>query len=60
MKDKQNIIKSSANIYNAIKQLNKSKIKTLIVLKKKKFIGTVTDGDIRRGLLKKIDLNSNK
>ena len=54
MKDKQNIIKSSANIYNAIKQLNKSKIKTLIVLKKNKFIGTVTDGDIRRGLLKKI------
>ena len=53
-----NIIEKSNKISDAIEFLNTSELKTLIVLNKKKFIGTITDGDIRRGLLKKIDINS--
>lgn len=54
-----NIIQKKSNISNAIKILNLSEIKTLIVLDKKKFIGTITDGDIRRGLLNKITIDTN-
>ena len=40
--------------------LQKSKIKTLAVVnKEKKLLGTITDGDIRRGLLKNININDN-
>lgn len=54
-----NTIEKKYKISDAIKLLDRSDIKTLIVLDKKKFVGTVTDGDIRRGLINKIDLNSN-
>ena len=55
----ENIIQKNKKISDAIKILNVVKIKTLIVLDKKRFIGTITDGDIRRGIIKKININSN-
>ncbi len=52
------ILEQSISIQRAIKYLNKQKHKCLIFVdNKKKLIGTLTDGDIRRSLLKKIDLN---
>lgn len=45
-------------IKDALILLRKSNTKTLIILdKKEKFLGTLTDGDIRRELLKKTSLN---
>ena len=39
---------------NAIKKINKSQIKTLFVVdKNKKLLGSITDGDIRRTIIKK-------
>ena len=55
----QNLIEKNKKISDAIKILNLSEIKTLVVLDKNKFLGTITDGDIRRGLIKKININSN-
>jgi NDP-sugar pyrophosphorylase family protein len=56
------IIDANKNVHDALKLLNKSKIKTLIVIKNKntdsEFCGTVTDGDIRRFLIKKINLET--
>jgi NDP-sugar pyrophosphorylase family protein len=56
------IIDANKNVHDALKLLNKSKIKTLIVIKNKntdyKFCGTITDGDIRRFLIKKINLET--
>lgn len=54
----KNTIQQTNTISEAIKLLHLCKIKTLIVLDKNKFIGTITDGDIRRGLLKQISLDS--
>jgi len=54
-----NIIEKKCKISDAIKVLNSSSIKSLIVLDKKKFLGTVTDGDIRRGLINKINIDAN-
>jgi dTDP-glucose pyrophosphorylase len=50
----------NSNILKTIKILNDSIIKIVFVINKKNnnFIGTVTDGDIRRGLLKGININS--
>jgi len=64
---KENLIFKDLKIIDAIKILNQVKYKTLIILdKNNKIFGTLTDGDIRRGLLKgssiddKIDLVANK
>ena len=51
-KSKSYVLNENKSIFDAIKKLQISKIKTLIVINKKKLIGTVTDGDIRRGILK--------
>ena len=52
------ILEQSISIQRAIKYLNKQKHKCLIFVdNKKKLIGTLTHGDIRRSLLKKIYLN---
>ena len=57
---KKNLVLENTKIITAIKILNQIKYKTLIIIdKKKKVIGSVTDGDIRRGLLKGFDLNQN-
>lgn len=53
-----NIINKEITISDAIKILNSVEIKTLIIINNKKLLGTITDGDIRRGLIKKINLKS--
>jgi dTDP-glucose pyrophosphorylase len=57
---KENLISKEVTILEAIKKLNIIKYKTLIIIdKNKKILGTVTDGDIRRGLLKGCNINGN-
>ena len=56
---KNTILPSDSSITDAIKSLNKSGLNIILVLdKNKKYIGTITDGDIRRGFLKGLNLNS--
>jgi dTDP-glucose pyrophosphorylase len=51
--NKTNLVKSSDTLKNAMKYLERCKYKCLIVIdKNNKLIGTITDGDIRRALLK--------
>ena len=46
-------ISGEMTMLGALKKLNKSLVKTLfIVSKKKSFLGTLTDGDIRRNLIR--------
>ncbi len=53
------IIQSDATIQQAISNLNEVAIKIVLVVNKAgELEGTISDGDIRRGLLKGIDLNS--
>lgn len=53
------IIQSDATIQQAITNLNEVAIKIVLVVNKAgELEGTISDGDIRRGLLKGIDLNS--
>lgn len=53
-----NVIDISAKIKEALKLLQNSKIKTLVVINQNnKLLGTITDGDIRRGLLRNIYIN---
>ena len=57
---KKNILISSKKISEALKVLNRSKAKTIFVINdNKQLIGTITDGDIRRGFLKGYDINKN-
>jgi hypothetical protein len=63
---KKAIIDSNFTLKEAIQNLNKTALQICFVCKNKKFYGTLTDGDVRRGLLKghelssKIDLIINK
>ena len=51
----KNFILENSTIKKAILLLNKRKIKTLIVVdNNQKLLGSITDGDLRRGILKKI------
>tara|TARA_A100001015_G_scaffold262492_1_gene308747 strand:+ start:576 stop:1610 length:1035 start_codon:yes stop_codon:yes gene_type:complete len=52
------IIDYKSSLIDAIRKINKNKQKFLAVTKNKKLIGTITDGDIRRALLKKKLLKS--
>ncbi len=55
---KKNIILSSSKIKIALKILNNPKFNTLFIIKKnKELLGTITDGDLRRGFLKGFGLN---
>ena len=57
MKNKFNefILEENQNIFNAVKKINKNGKRFLaITSKKNKFLGTLTDADIRRGLIKGI------
>ena len=57
---KKHLISSTQTIRKAVLNLNKLKKKFCLVIdKNNKFIGTVTDGDIRRGLLKNFNLKNN-
>ena len=49
------LIKPNANIKNALEQLNKTGEKCLVVAdKKNKLLGTISDGDARKAILRKI------
>ena len=48
-----------ATIKQALKTISKGAIKIAVVVdKKNKLLGTLTDGDIRRGFLKGLNINS--
>ena len=49
----QNLVYDYQSIDIALKKMEKSKIKVLFVVNKKKLVGSITDGDIRRFLIKK-------
>lgn len=58
---KKYLIEFSEKAVTALKQLNSigdSEIQTLFVTKDQKMIGTLTDGDIRRGLLNGLDTSA--
>lgn len=51
-------IKTDATVKDALRKLDKTAEKTILVVdEKNKLIGTISDGDLRRGLLKNNDLN---
>ena len=54
---KKAIIDSNYLLKEAIQNLNKTALKICFVYKNNKFYGTLTDGDIRRGLIRGIQLN---
>ena len=52
---KKTILSKNKTIYDAVKSLSKSELKIVLVTDKNlKLLGTVTDGDIRRSLIKKL------
>lgn len=56
---KKALLKSDSTIKNAIENLNKSSLQIILVVSKSnKFIGTITDGDIRRGFIKGLTVKS--
>ena len=56
---KKIILKENNSISDVIKNLNKSSAQIVLVeSKSKKFLGTITDGDIRRGLSRGLSLKS--
>lgn len=61
-KKNSSVVEIDKKIYYVLALLNKIDIKTLFVVKKiknsKKFYGTITDGDVRRFLLTKINNNA--
>lgn len=48
---KELILETDNTMQDAIKNLENSRMKVVLVEKNKKFVGIVTDGDIRRGIL---------
>ncbi len=53
------ILPSSATLQNVINNLNSTALKIVLVLNESRVLeGTISDGDIRRGLLKGLDINS--
>ncbi len=55
-KIKPRIISPSASLLDAMKQMDKVKVKTLLVFEKEQFEGIVTIGDIQRAIINNIDL----
>ncbi len=53
------LIFENSTIETALKKLNKNSMQILFVVnKKKKFLGAITDGDIRRSLIKKLQITN--
>jgi len=52
------VIPSTASIFEALKIIDASSMQIAFVTKESKLIGTITDGDIRRGLLKGLTIES--
>ena len=58
LKNKSPVIYKNKNISEAITKITKSKIKILFVVdKNNKLLGSISSGDLRRSIRKKIDLN---
>ena len=56
---KQTVLTTKASIQDVLKNLNKTGARiTMVENSKKEFQGTVSDGDIRRGLINGLQLNS--
>lgn len=56
---RQAILPANSTIEDAIRNLNQTTIKIVMVVDEAgELVGTISDGDIRRGLLKGLDLNS--
>lgn len=55
---KQAILDENKTVEEVIKNLNKTGLQVCFICKKNKFFGTITDGDIRRSLLKGYKLSS--
>lgn len=54
------ILDEKSNIWDAVRLIQGNALQTaLIVNEKRKLLGIITDGDIRRGLLDRVDFNSN-
>ena len=53
------VIQSNKTIVEALNAINKNKHKIVFVLENNKLIGSITDGDVRRAILKKISLEEN-
>ena len=54
------ILNKNNSIFDAVRKLNKSDFQVCLVLDEKlKLLGTITDGDIRRAIIKKIDFKNN-
>ena len=60
MKDwKQIIVKPSDSIFRTLKVIDRSALQiALVVDEKGRLLGTITDGDVRRGILRGLDLDS--
>ena len=57
---KKTLLKKSSAIHSAIKSLSDSGFQIVLVVSKDlKLIGTITDGDIRKGLLKTLLIKNN-
>ena len=56
---KASILSEENLIKDVIKNLNKTNLQIALITRKKKLIGTITDGDIRRGLLKGYSIKEN-
>ena len=56
---KKTLLLENSTIRKVIKNLEKSALQIVLVIdKKKNLVGTITDGDIRRGLLNGLNINS--
>ena len=54
----KSILRINSTLQDAIQNLNDSSLKIIMVVNEaEKFIGTITDGDIRRGLLRSLNLS---
>lgn len=57
-KEKQVLIEHSASILNALKQMDETKHKLLIVTQGNRFLRLLSIGDIQRAIIKGVDLNN--
>ncbi len=55
---KKNILTLSSKMSHAIQILQESPYKLVLIIDKGKLVGTITDGDIRRGLLNNLNLDN--
>ena len=54
----KNILTKESKMSDAIRILQESNYKLVLIMDNKKLVGTITDGDIRRGLLNNLNLDN--